>query len=75
MEDAKRGGTIWKWMKVTWDNIAHPKGRKENSMDAQKSSITKFGERKKNGCGRCLIVLRLLLVKGNWELAKQEKAV
>lgn len=52
-------------MKVTWDNIAHPKERKENSMDAQKSSITKFGERKKNGCGRCLIVLRLLLVKGN----------
>jgi len=29
------------------DSIAHPKERKENSLEAQKSSITKFGERKK----------------------------
>lgn len=51
-------------MEVTWDNIAYPKERKENSLEAQKSSTTTFRERRKKWLWQMLDSVEVVIGQG-----------
>lgn len=51
-------------MEVTWDSITHPKERKENSLEAQRSSITKFRERKQLWLWQMLDSVEVVISQG-----------